>query len=510
MPERTKMTESPATGVPEPDWLARLAPDRALPLSLGRQLYLALYAAITRGEAPAGTTLPSSRALAARLGLARNTVVGAYAQLADEGLVRSGGRRGTVVTHVATALEPPSSGRARAVRPRLSARASATGSPAAPRRALSPGEPDAALFPVARWQRAMARAARLPATELGYRSDVTERLQRAIARHLAVYRSLVVDPSRIVVTSGTRQSLALAATLFADPGDTACVEVPGYPGAADAFLAQGLTLRTCPVDAHGAVPPSAGTRPRLIYLTPCFQYPLGMPLSVERRGAFLALSARHGSVLFEDDYDSEFRDDTEPRPALAATAEASEATVLHAGTFSKLVFPAARVAWLVVPGAHVERARSTLRAIGGGHGTLAQATVAELLDDGTIARHLQRARAVYARRRAVLLEHVARSDALALDGGGGLCAVLALARAVPLGTLEEGLQRADLGAVPLERFDRAHAVPCRASRLVVGLGNVASTSLPATLERLERTVLAAGKRGRPVHRAGGARRVGNG
>ena len=488
-----------------PDWLDRLAPDRARPLPLGRQLYLALYAAITSGEAPAGTALPASRRLAARFGLARNTVVAAYAQLADEGLVTSAGRRGTIVEHVVDARIGAGPDAPRAVPWSVSRRSTALAADAArhPHRPLAPGEPDPALFPAVHWQRAMARAARLPSEQLGYRSDVPTRLQAGIARHLALYRSLVVDPARIVVTSGTRQSLLLAATLFADTGSTAWMESPGYPGAVDAFGAQGLAMRPCPVDAEGAVPLDEGVPPRLVYLTPCFQYPLGVPLSATRRDAFLALSARHGSVLFEDDYDSEFRDDAQPRPALAASAERTGARVLHAGTFSKLVFPAARVAWLVLPEAHAERARSVLRTLGGGHGTLAQASVAELLDGGVIARHLQRARAVYARRRSVLTERVSASPVLALAGGGGLCAVLALAHEVPLAALERKLDEAGLGAVPLERFDWAgapagagssRARPTRCGRLVVGLGNVDSLTLPATLARLERVVRDAARR----------------
>ena len=537
--------ESVPLPLPTPDWLERLAPDRSSPLSLGRQLYLALYEAITGGELPDGATLPTSRALAARLGVARNTVVAAYAQLGDEGLVAGGGRRGTLVTHSTAAerLAPvgtdfPARARPGAARSvKASPRASWTlsrrsSSPAATRprhRAFAPGEPDPSLFPARDWQRAMARAARLPPEALGYRDGSPLRLRRAIARHLAVYRSLVVDPARIVVTSGTRQSLLLAAALFADAGETAWVEAPGYRGAVDAFRAQGLRLRACAVDAEGAVPPAAPP-PRLAYLTPCFQYPLGMPLSPARREAFLALSARHGTVLFEDDYDSEFRDDVQPRPALAASAAAERtveggARVLHAGTFSKLIFPAARVAWLVVPEGHAERAGHVLRGLGGGHGTLAQSVIAELLDAGAISRHLQRARQVYAQRRQVLLGCVAESERLRLDGGGGLSVVLSFEGRVPLEALEFALDAERLGAVPLERFhgngsegtdlgtgpaaranvdgdapggtapeaaDPAEARPGRSRKLVLGLGNVDSLALPETFARLERAVRRAG------------------
>ena len=496
----------------EPDWLVRLVLDRRSPLPLARQLYLALYTAVTRGEAPRGTALPPSRALASRLGVSRNTVVAAYAQLSDEGLVSGAGRGGTVVAHAApgSGAAPPPDGLGSPPTSSawpLSGRAGRLASDRARPLALAPGEPDAALFPVAPWQRAMARAARLPSAELGYRSDVSTRLQAGIARHLALYRSLVVDPERIVVTSGTRQSLLLAAALFADAGDVAWAEAPGYLGAVDAFRLQGLDVRACPVDADGAVPRSADPAPRLVYLTPAFQFPLGMPLSASRRDAFLALSAAHGTVLVEDDYDSEFRDDVQPRPALAAAASGAGARVLHAGTFSKLVFPAARVAWLVVPRERAETARRMLTALGGGHGTLARSAVADLLDEGVVARHLQRARSVYARRRTVLQELVARSGRVRLAGGGGLCAVLALARSVPLAALEAALGRAAVGAVPLERHDWSRPPGRSCAHLVVGLGNVDSLTLPGTFARLERALREAGGSAVPVgsgERAGGS------
>jgi len=486
----------------EPDWIVTLEPDRHSPLTLGRQLYLALYEAIASGRLPHGETLPASRSLAARLGVSRNTVVAAVSQLADEQLVSSDGRRGTVVTAQVSPADDSAAairrdGPGRPVRP-LSTRASTLSVVEPAHRDLSSGEPDASLFPAARWQRALARAARLPAAELGYANGVTARLQVGIARHLAVYRSLVVDPARVVVTSSTRQSLMLAAALYTDPGDTAWLETPGYPGAVEAFRAAGLEMQACPVDDDGARPTAPVAEfqwqgegpnpPGLVYLTPCFQYPLGMPLSVSRRDEFLELSARHGAVLFEDDYDSEFRDDLQPRPALASAADASGACVLHAGTFSKLVFPAARVAWLVVPEGHARQARSMLRALGGSHGTIMQAAILDLLESGVISRHLQHARQIYARRRIVLREQLQTNPTLRLAGGGGLSAVLELKEPRSLTRLSRAIDEAGLGAVPLERFrwDRPLLRHCR--HLVIGLGSKNSLSLSDSLARLEDAV----------------------
>jgi len=497
-------TEPLADAMGPPTGIAGRAPlDRGSPLPLSRQLYLWLYRAITHGELPDGETLPAGRALASRLGVARNTVLEAYAQLAADGLVEAAGRRGTRVSHAPSAAPMPYRRADRRSEPdrdrdpigtpdptpwSLSRRSrTGTGIPRPRPLPLSPGEPDPSLFPHPAWCRAMARAARLPRDQLGYRSDVPERLQRAIARHLAVYRSLVVDPDRIVVTSSTRQSLLLAAALYGDAGQRAAVECPGYPGAFDAVRAQGLTPCALAIDEQGAVLPD-GAAPAIACLTPCFQYPLGMPMSPARRDAFLDYSARHGTVLIEDDYDSEFRDDVTPRPALAALAEERGARVLHAGTFSKLIFPAARVAWLVVPGDHADTARGVLRRLGGGHGTLNQAAVAELLERGTVSAHLERARAVYAGRRRVWEACVADGDGLANGGGGGLCAQVRLAAPVALVRLEAALVDAGLGALPLERFDWAAGVPRTTRTLVAGLGNVASLQLPAHVARLHAVV----------------------
>ena len=480
---------------PLPDSIVGLASADGEGLPKVRRLYRALYEAIAAGALPHGCRLPSSRELAARLGFGRNTVVTVYAQLTAEGLLSTDGRRGTRVVHRTRRAAGE-----RAPRWALAARAERFARPPVRHRALAPGEPDPTLFPPDAWRRALGRAAALPAERLGYTAGSLPVLQEALTRHLATYRSLVVAPERIVVTSGTRQSLLLAATLFADAGDTVWVESPGYPGARDAFALQGLDVRPCPVDADGLVPPDEEP-PRLVYLTPCFQYPSGVALGATRAQRLLALSSEHGSVLFEDDYDSEFRDDSQPRPALAAASPA--ARVLHAGTFSKLMFPAVRVAWLVVPEAHVNAAHACLRALGGGNTNVAQAAVAELLDNGVVARHLQRARGLYARRRHALLDALARESpfeaphrrGIANGGtndassGGSLSHVVALRSPVPIAALERALDAHALGAVPLERLDANGTSPPRRCRaLVLGLGNVDTLAVPSTVGRLAAAV----------------------
>lgn len=460
--------------------LETLRPDAGGPLPRIRQLYLNLYRMIESGQLPFDTRLPSSRVLSQQLGLGRNTVIGVYEQLSSEGLLSADGRRGTRVARQvkpANAIKPvkwPCSLRTRLNHSRLSSGGE-----------FAPGEPDARLFPHDIWRKAQAAASRKAADRLGYRTQALVETREAIARFLANYRSLQVDPGQIVVTSGTRQSLALTANLFADPGDTAWVECPGYLGAVDAFRQSGLEVKPCAVDAGGLVVPRRGAvLPRLIYLTPCFQYPMGVPLGAKRREALLELSRQNDCVIFEDDYDSEFRDDSQPRPALAA--EAAGAKVLHAGTFSKLLFPAIRVGWLVVPTGLVDEAHQCLRVIGGGSNSIAQSVVAELLDNGSIARHLRHARQVYGQRRQALINALKSCDQFepVNDVPGSLCLVLKLRKQVPMAALVDALDKACIGAQPLEHLDWRLQQPAHCRAIVIGLGNVETLAIPATVARL--------------------------
>ncbi|MGQ7845803.1 MocR-like pyridoxine biosynthesis transcription factor PdxR [Granulosicoccus sp. 3-233] len=450
------------------------------PLPKLRQLYLNLYGVIEGGQMPFDSRLPSSRDLAAQLDLGRNTVIGVYEQLTSEGMLKTDGRRGTRVARRLgsrrdeSGLPWPHSDRAAGNRV-----VSSTGS------ALSPGEPDTRLFPHAVWRKAQSRAVDRVAGKLGYRNSGLPETREAIARYLANYRSLSVDAEQIVITSGTRQSLALAAHLYADPGDSAWVECPGYLGAVDAFRQSGLSVTPCRVDAEGLVmPPTDTMLPRLIYVTPCFQYPTGVPLATGRRAALLQLSREQGCIVFEDDYDSEFRDDTQPRPALAA--DAAGARVLHAGTFSKLLFPAMRVGWLVLPQHAVEQAERCLRVIGGGCNTIAQAVVTELLDNGSIGRHLRQARHIYGQRRQALISALQDCDLFEPidEVSGSLSLVLQLKDSVSLTALQAAFTEAGIGAQPLEHLDWQLARPTRCKAIVIGLGNVDTLAIPATSQCL--------------------------
>ncbi len=479
-----------------PEWTLRLSPKLNHELSKVRQLYLALYEVITQGELINGQLLPSSRQLSQQLQVGRNTVIAVYTQLQDEELIETQGRRGTRVTH-SLPSSPKEQG---AIAERgdacsLSDRSDALLGSSRSDATLAPGVPDSELFPIDAWRRAMSIAARLPAEHLGYSASALPQLQTAIARYLAIYRSLIIEPQQVVVTSSTRQSLALAAMLYANHNDHAWIESPGYPGAVDAFRMMGLTLSPLTIDSLGALPPKLTNTggPALIYLTPCFQYPTGAALSPDRRRFMLDFAHKHKSVIFEDDYDSEFRDASQARPALASSSDAAGAVVLHAGTFSKLIFPAARIAWLVVPKSHVQRSQYCLKALGGGSNTIAQAAVAEVLNNGSLAKHLQRARGVYAQRRHALLAALEDIDMLhsPTDTGGSLSLVVRLKQSLPAKALAFQFEKHQLGVQFVEDLMWNKPVATRINALVLGLGNVSTLQVPQTVRALKSALCAA-------------------
>lgn len=473
-----------------PEWVSRLSPKSPHELSKVRQLYLALYEAITQGELVDGQQLPSSRQLSSLLSVGRNTVIAVYAQLQDEELIDTQGRRGTRVTHSAASssmmngsLSDPKDIHS------LSIRSSSMRGVSRSDTLLAPGVPDSELFPMDVWRRAMSCAAKLPAEHLGYRESALPQLQSAIARYLAIYRSLAVDAEQVIVTSSTRQSLALAAMLYANHGDQAWIESPGYPGAVDAFRMMGLKLSPMNVDSQGAIPLSSQDfrDPAIIYLTPCFQYPSGAPLSAERRSEVLQYARKSGAVVFEDDYDSEFRDASQARPALASSSAKVGAVVLHAGTFSKLIFPAARIAWLVVPKSHVKRSNHCLKALGGGSNAIAQAAVAEVLNNGSLAKHLQRARVVYSQRRQVLLEELQKLSLIypPKDTGGSLSLVIRLREPLSAIALLPQLQKRELGVQFIDDLMWDKPNTNLVNGLVLGLGNVSTLNIPKTVRLLK-------------------------
>ncbi|VXB22708.1 PLP-dependent aminotransferase family protein [Massilia sp. 9I] len=388
-----------------------------------RTVHACLRAAILGGRLAAGHQLLSTRALAHELGIARNTVLYAYEQLMAEGLLLTS-RRGTLVAQVA--LPAPAGETMERPASALSRRAQALTGIAMPgmlSSAFALGVPALDAFPMAAWRRALDRAWR----ETGpFEFDYCDPaglpvLRKAIADYLQAARGLRCDPAQVVVTNGTQASLELCVHLFTDAGDTAWIENPGYLGALSAF--RGGQLRTVGIAVdHEGIAPSADdwrkTAPRLIYTSPSHQYPTGGVLGMPRRLALLDQAEQAGALIIEDDYDSEFRHDGPPLPAMQGLAPA--APVIYLGTFSKTMFPAMRTGFMVLPAGLAEAARPALARLPM-HGRVPeQRALAAFLASGQFLQHLRRMRRLYRERRDTLLDALDRhfGASAAVHGAG--------------------------------------------------------------------------------------------
>ena len=396
-----------------------------------RLLHECLRAAIRDGRLAPGARLPATRALAAQLGLARNTVLYAYEQLASEGYV-SPDRRGTRVAALAPP-RPPAAAASDAAPAPLSRRAR-TLQPGADQSHLSgafmPGVPALERFPLILWRRMLERAWRTLATrQLNYGEPAGEpALRAAIADHVRAARGVVCEAGQVFITDGTQHSLDLCARAFADAGDTVWLENPGYGGALAACRGAGLALEGIAVDLDGIAPAPADWRrrpPRLIYATPSHQYPTGSVLSLPRRLALIVGARAAGALIIEDDYDSEFRHDGPPLPAMQGLV--ADAPVLYLGTFSKTMFPAPRIGFIVAPAALAAPFGQWLAQAAWRGRAAEQLALAEFLREGQFALHVRRMRRLYRQRRDALVAALERHfGALATVHGGSAGMHLAL------------------------------------------------------------------------------------
>jgi GntR family transcriptional regulator/MocR family aminotransferase len=397
--------------------------DRALPKPLADQLADQLRDAIRQGRVPAGARLPSSRALAEQLGLARNTVVRAYETLISEEILESRAASGFFVRLRSEEVRGPRGVPHRG--PFESPKRTTAESKAMPRavtfpapqrigsgsrRALYdfvPGRPSVELFPVKTWRRlvqgCLSYGGASGLSEYGEPGGLRS-LCAAIATHLAISRGVVADPAQVLIVSGVQEGLNIVARLF--PSTTVFVEDPCYQAAATAFTAAGARLFGAAVDEEGLMtsllPEQSGC---LLYVTPGHQYPTGHTLSLARRVELIAWARRNGCYLVEDDYDSEFQYDGAPLQALAGMAP--DCTI-HLGTFSTTLGAGLRLGYLVAPPELIDAMRATKALVHGGNPWLDQAVMAEFLNRGSYATHLARSRVQYKESRDALLAALRR------------------------------------------------------------------------------------------------------
>ncbi|RKN22244.1 PLP-dependent aminotransferase family protein [Micromonospora musae] len=383
--------------------------------SPGRSLENALRESIRTGRLRAGTRLPGSRSLAADLGLARGTVVQAYAQLVAEGWLVSTAGSGTRVADVRH--DPPDLLR--------SPRPSPVSDPVIE---LRPGIPDLGSFPRTAWagsvRRALASASR-EALDYPDRRGLLP-LRAALADYLARTRGVRCDPDAVVVTAGFTQGLSLLARALHRRGVRAiATENPGLAPHRKVLRAAGLTVTPLTVGAGGADPDEAAGQAAL--LTPAHQHPTGAVLAPQHRYRFIAWARRHDAFLIEDDYDGEFRYDQRPVGAMQALAPER---IVYAGSTSKSLAPGVRLGWFVVPEPLRRDLGEVILEAGAAVSAIDQLAMAGLLVDGDYDRHIRRMRLIYRRRRAELAERLAEVTSTPLEGiAAGVHALLPLASA---------------------------------------------------------------------------------
>jgi GntR family transcriptional regulator / MocR family aminotransferase len=390
---------------------------------LHRQLYDKLRDNILARRFSPGQQMPSTRVLASDLGVSRNTVLNAFEQLKAEGYLEGSPGSGTYIaralpeetTRVSNA--PPSGsgvGRKHSRWSDFGARMSKydvpfvrTGIPARP---LQPGVPALDEFPFDIWTRLTSHWwKKKPSGLLAYGPAAGYMpLRKAIADYLNVARAVHCRPEQVLVVSGAQQAMDLTARLLLNPGEPAWVEEPGFLGAHAALDTAGVKLIPVPLDDDGlnvSIGRKKAPRARLIYTTPSHQFPLGITMTLARRLELLDWAQKSGAWILEDDYDSEFRYTSRPLPALQSLDQSG--SVIYFGSFSKVLFPALRLGYLVVPPNLVD-GFLVAKAITDHHcPTMEQAVLAQFIGDGHFNRHIRRMRALYLERMETLLDSIA-------------------------------------------------------------------------------------------------------
>jgi GntR family transcriptional regulator / MocR family aminotransferase len=476
-----------------------VAVERADPVPLAVQISAQLEAAVTGGVLRAGDRLPSSRDLAVSLGVSRTVVTNAYARLFAEGWLEGRHGSGTYVADVAAPPAVPRVSRHRAAPPpRAKAPTAVPGTPAVAGTPAGAAEPAGRPAPVdlqpgiswadgidpAAWRRAWRQAgAHLP-SRWPDPYGLPE-LREAIAAYLRRSRGLVVGPERVLITQGVSSGLALLADVLLKPGDRAGIEEPGYPTGREVLHRAGARVVPCRVDAHGIVPEELPDDLTLLYTTPAHQYPLGGRLPVSRRQALIAWARATGAIIVEDDYDSEFRYDVGPLPALHSM---DPDVIVYLGTASKVLATAFGAGWLVAPPELVDKLAALRPQLGVRIPEPVQHAILALLRSGDLERHIRRMRLEYARRRAVLVDGLTRAGRDGAGGGAngvpfrllgdtaGMHVVLELPTDFPVGRLIDAAAERGVAVYPLDRY---FAGKPTMNGLIVGYGT-------ATLAQIRR------------------------
>ncbi len=436
------MKRIPATFLPP------IALDHRARTPIYRQLYDWFRSAIIAGQMRPGQRLPSTRTLATELKISRMPVFNAYEQLLAEGYLETFVGAGT---RVAKSIpedrlsSPPGKARKKLQEiveepaPRRMSRRGMALTQQPPQSwldnlgAFRVSLPALDHFPFGVWWKLVARHSRRPPPALmAYNNAIGYLpLREAIAEYLGAMRAVRCEPSQILITTGSQQGLQLSAQVLLDPKDPVWMEEPGYPSARHAFMTVGARLVPVPVDHEGMNVEEIirrGPNARAVYITPSHQYPMGSTMSAARRMLLLNWAVRTGAWIIEDDYDSEYRFGSRPIAALQGLD--TDARVIYVGTFSKVLFPALRLGYVVVPKDLIPAFSAARDAADVFSATLYQALLTDFIREGHFGRHIRRMRMLYMSRRKSLVKaiHTQMEDMLEVigarsrDASGGIAA----------------------------------------------------------------------------------------
>ncbi|WP_371229810.1 PLP-dependent aminotransferase family protein [Roseovarius sp. 2305UL8-3] len=474
--------------------------DRNSPVPIYRQIETALRRLILDGTLPSSRKLPSTRDLASELGVSRITIKSVYEQLIAEGYLNAKTGSGTFVT-AGLALETAPKVRApfRAINtpqidlpdhatPILSSKASVRHGATAPFR---PGVPALDLFPLKLWMKYTSEAAQKDTRQNLSYGDVigSKALRAAIARHLTDARGMQVDAEEIVITSGAQQAFVLIAFVLLNRRDTVWYENPGHIAGRDVMQIMGANVAPVPIDGEGMDIRHAARehpKPKAIFTTPSHQQPLGVTMSLSRRLALLQYAKDNDAWIIEDDYDSEFRYRGRPLPALSALDR--ERRVFYVGTFSKSMFAAMRLGYIVVPHGLSDAFAKAKNLLGQSTSAVVEQAMADFMDDGRFVEHIRKMRRAYRDRRDVLFDSLSTECSGLLtpqitDAGMHMLAWLHQGvddQAAHRALLEEGIE-----SLPLSVYS---VTPLNRPALVLGFSGASERQIPKLVKRLSQTL----------------------
>ncbi len=469
--------------------------DRNSPIPIYRQIENTLRRLILDGTLSSGRKLPSTRELAMELGVSRITVKSVYEQLVAEGYLTAKTGSGTFVT---TGLKLEMSSDFTRPSPSVSApktnlpvrAASIESSKASVRHGATdpfrPGVPALDLFPVKLWMKYLSDATLTGARRHLSYGDVigNPALRRAIAKHLTDARGMRVDPDEIIITSGAQQAFVLISFVLLTHGDTVWYEDPGHIAGRDVMQIMGANVAPVPIDDEGLDLRYATQHhpmPKVIFTTPSHQQPLGITMSLTRRLALLNYAKDNDAWVIEDDYDSEFRYRGRPLPALSALD--SERKVFYVGTFSKSMFAAMRLGYIVVPRSLTDAFAKAKTLLGQTSSAVVEQAMADFMEEGRFVEHIRKMRRIYRDRRDTLFESLSHESAGLLapqqtDAGMHMLAWL------PDGwddqTAHRALLQQGIESLPLSVYSLAST---QRPALVLGFSGAQESQIPKLVKR---------------------------